>query len=156
MDIQIDSREKPKAIGKILKCFDENNVSYYVSKLYVGDYMNLDNPRLIIDRKQNLNEICGNVCQGHSQLINELIRARGAGIKIIYLIEHGCGICRLENVKGWQNPRLRVSPKAMTGERLYKALLTISDKYDTQFLFCSKGETGSRIIELLDGVGADE
>ena len=62
MDIQIDSREKAKAIRKILKTFDDKGINHYTSKLFVGDYMSLDNPRLIIDRKQNLQELCGNVC----------------------------------------------------------------------------------------------
>ena len=54
MDIQIDTREKQRAIRKILKTFDDNGVKHFSSKLLVGDYMSLDNPRLIIDRKQNL------------------------------------------------------------------------------------------------------
>ena len=61
MDIQIDSREKARAIKKIIAEFDKQNVRYYISKLWAGDYMSLDNPRLIIDRKQNLTEICSNV-----------------------------------------------------------------------------------------------
>lgn len=67
MDIQIDSREKVRAIRKIVKTFDESGVKYFSSKLLVGDYMSLDNPRLIIDRKQNLQELCGNVCQQHEK-----------------------------------------------------------------------------------------
>ena len=61
MDIQIDSREKARAIKKIIAEFDKQNVRHYISKLWAGDYMSLDNPRLIIDRKQNLTEICSNV-----------------------------------------------------------------------------------------------
>lgn len=56
MDIQIDSREKARAIKKIIKIFDENGIKHFSSKLLVGDYMSLDNPRLIIDRKQNLHD----------------------------------------------------------------------------------------------------
>ena len=44
MDIQIDSREKPEAIKQILAEFDRAKVHYFKSKLYVGDYQNLDNP----------------------------------------------------------------------------------------------------------------
>lgn len=50
MDIQIDSREKSRAIRKIIRTFDEQGVKHFSSKLLVGDYMSLDNPRLIIDR----------------------------------------------------------------------------------------------------------
>ena len=56
MQIQIDTREKARAITKILAEFERQGVRHYSSKLYVGDYMSLDNPRLIIDRKQNLQE----------------------------------------------------------------------------------------------------
>ena len=52
MNIQIDSREKARAIRKIVAEFDRQGVDHFVSKLYVGDYMNYDNPRLIIDRKR--------------------------------------------------------------------------------------------------------
>lgn len=54
MVIQIDSREKPRAIGKILDEFDRQGVRHFVSKLYVGDYQRLDNSLLVVDRKQNL------------------------------------------------------------------------------------------------------
>lgn len=41
--------------------------------------------------------------------------------------------------------------KALTGEKLYKILLTIKEKYGCEFLFCDKSQTGRRIIELLRG-----
>ena len=149
--IQIDSREKAKAIKNIIAEFDRQNVQYYTSKLYVGDYMNLDNPRLIIDRKQNLNEIYGNLCQQHKRFTDELSRANEAGIKLIILVEHGGTIKTLEDVKGWYNPRLKVSPYAWDGMRLFKVMYTTAKKYNTEFLFCNKLQTGKRIIELLGG-----
>lgn len=168
MNIQIDSREKTKAIQKILKEFDRQGVSHFVSKLYVGDYMNFDNPRLIIDRKQNLTELCGNVCQGHNRFRDEILRANEHGIEIIILCEHGKGIERLEDVIWWDNPRrierykdlhtgkwLQRETKALTGEKLYKILSTFQRKYGCRFLFCNKEETGRRIIELLGGEPVD-
>lgn len=149
--IQIDSREKAKAIKNILAEFDRQSVQYYTSKLYVGDYMSLDNPRLIIDRKQNLNEVCSNLCQQHKRFVAELVRANEAGIKLIILVEHGGGIKKLEDVKGWYNPRLKVSPYAWDGLRLFKVMYTTAKKYNTEFMFCNKSQTGKRIIELLGG-----
>ncbi len=105
MNIQIDSREKARAIRKIVAEFDRQGVDHFVSKLYVGDYMNYDNPRLIIDRKQDLTELCGNVCQGHNRFRDEILRAREHGIEIIILCEHGRGIECLEDVIWWRNPR---------------------------------------------------
>lgn len=161
MTIQIDSREKQRAIQKILAAFDGAGVSHFISKLYVGDYMNMDNPRTIIDRKQNLTELCANVCQNHDRFRRELLRAKDAGIQMIILCEHGKDIRQLEDVIFWKNPRgtKRVrtdhgwetqKTKAMTGETLYKILETISRKYDVRFVFCDKEHTGQRIMELLN------
>lgn len=147
--VQIDSREKPRAITRILAEFQKQGVKYYTSKLYVGDYMNLDNPRLVIDRKQNLNEVALNVCQEHKRFVDELTRARDAGIHLIILVEHGRSIETLEDVIWWDNPRLQVSPKAMTGEKLYKIMCTISEKYGCEWAFCQKANTGKKILELL-------
>lgn len=164
MDIQIDSREKARAIRKILKIFDDHNVRYFTSKLLVGDYMSLDNPRLIIDRKQNLQELCGNVCQQHERFKRELIRAMDAGIQLVILVEHGPDIRTLEDVYFWKNPRKhevrwktkngkRVkyveSVKAVDGNQLYKSLCTIRDRYNVRFEFCEKKDTGRKIMELL-------
>lgn len=151
MTIQIDTREKARAIKQIVSYFDEMGVQHYTSKLYVGDYMSLDNPRVVIDRKQNLQEICGNVCQQHERFINELKRAKENGIKVIILCEHGCNIKSLEDVQKWVNPRLRTSPKAVSGKQLFKILFTIKQKYDVDFVFCDKRMTGYKIIELLGG-----
>ena len=151
MTIQIDTREKEKAIDKIIFELEKQGIDYVSSKLYVGDYMNFDNPRLVIDRKQNLNELCSNVCQQHKRFRNELIRAKEHNIKIIILCEHGGTIKSLEDVKLWENPRLKKSPNAITGERLYKVLITIKEKYNIDFDFCEKPETGGKIIEILGG-----
>ena len=151
MTIQIDTREKARAIKQIVSYFDEMGIQHYTSKLYVGDYMSLDNPRVIIDRKQNLQEICGNVCQQHERFINELKRAKENGIKVIILCEHGGNIKSLEDVQKWVNPRLRTSPKAVSGKQLFKILFTIKQKYDVDFVFCDKRMTGYKIIELLGG-----
>lgn len=151
MTIWIDSREKARAIKKIISTFEKRNVKHFVSKLPVGDYIALDNPRLSIDRKQNLSELCGNVCQDHKRFRAELERANEYGIKLIILVEHGKGITCLDDVMGWENPRQKQSPMAMSGERLYKVLSTMSKRYQVDFEFCEKAETGDRIIELLGG-----
>ena len=165
MTIQIDSREHQSEYERITKQFDELGIKHFRSKLYVADYQNIDNPRTVVDRKKDLQELCGNICQQHERFRNELIRAQEAGIKIIVLCEHGEGIKSLDDVFFWQNPRKHkvtwrtvngkrvkkvVSSKAMDGEQLYKALNTISQKYGVRFEFCRKEETGRRIKELLE------
>ncbi|MDE7297342.1 MAG: ERCC4 domain-containing protein [Lachnospiraceae bacterium] len=162
MDIVVDTREKQKAIRGILAEFAKEDVRTVSSKLYVGDYMSLDNPRLVIDRKQNLTELCGNVCQQHVRFRAELARAQEHGIRLLILCEHGRGIRDLPDVAFWRNPRgikrvrqngawVNLATRAMQGETLYKALVTMEKKYGCRFLFCEKSETGRVILDILSG-----
>lgn len=151
MTIQIDSREHKWELARIQRQLTALGCRTIVSKLYVGDYQSLDNPRLVIDRKKNLQEICGNVTQQHERFQRELLKAMDAGIKLIILIEHGDDIQTLEDVYFWDNPRLAESPKATTGKSLYRSLCTIRDQYNVRFEFCTKSQTGAKIMELLDG-----
>lgn len=124
----------------------------------------MDNARLVIDRKKDLQELCGNVCQQHERFKAELIRAMEQGIKIVILCEHGPDIKSIEDVWFWQNPRKHkviwktvngqrvrtvMSEKAVDGNQLYKSLCTIRDRYNVDFVFCNKEETGRRIVEIL-------
>lgn len=149
MVIQIDTHEKKKAIVKIVEEFNRQGVKHINSKLYVGDYMSLDNAKFVIDRKQNLLEICNNVCQDHKRFINELRRANDLGVRLVFLIEHSSKIKSLEDVKEWVNPRLKKYPLAVSGQRLYEKLSVLEKTFNTKFYFCSKAETGKKIIELL-------
>ncbi|MCD8207989.1 MAG: ERCC4 domain-containing protein [Bacteroidales bacterium] len=162
MQIQVDSREKPRAIKSILAEFERQEVGYFISKLYVGDYMNTANTSLVVDRKQNLFELCSNVCQDHERFRRELIRAQEHGIHIIFLCEHGQGIRCMEDIIWWDNPRrhfrqrdpetgswIEVETKATSGDTLFKILRTLERKYGCEFMFCDKKETGDRIIRIL-------
>lgn len=165
MVIQIDSREHKWEMARVQRQLESLGVKTIVSKLYVGDYQSLDNGRLVIDRKKDLLELCGNVCQQHERFRAELIRAQEAGIQIIILCEHGPDITSLQDVYFWQNPRKHEvrwktvngrriktveSSKAVDGEQLFRSLITMRDKYGVRFEFCSKDVTGSRIKELLE------
>lgn len=168
MVIQIDSREKPRATKLIIEEFDRQGIKHPTSKLLVGDYMSFDNPRLIVDRKQNLSELCANVCQNHDRFRRELVRAQENEIKLVFLVEHGHGINCLNDVVFWANPRrykrvrdtntgkwFEVETKAMTGDVFYKILCTQRERYGCEFLFCEKKDTGRRIIEILSGGSYD-
>lgn len=164
MIIQIDSREKARAIKNIIKEFECQGIKHPVSKLMVGDYMNYDNPRLIIDRKQNLSELCSNVCGDHERFRRELLLAKRNEICVIFLVEHGHGIRNLSDVIWWNNPRRwkrvmnqetgeweDIETKAMEGHVLYKILKTQERKYGCKFVFCEKKDTGKEIIRILGG-----
>ena len=156
MVIQIDTREHDSAVKQIKQYFTDNDVLFYDSKLFVGDYMSIDNARFCVDRKKDLFELCQNVCQDHKRFVKELERANRYGIKLVFLIEHGADIRSLDDVKGWVNPRLKKSKLAVSGERLYKILSVLEETYGTKFYFCRKDQTGRGIIKLLKMNGGDK
>lgn len=172
--IYIDSREKPKAIKKIEKYFDDHDVQYVSSKLYVGDYQLVSNGNTVVDRKQNLTEVCGNLTQQHERFRREALKAKELGVKLIILVEHGISVKSLADVETWINPRRYaycrkygisthgdvekniseyvahggVRPPT-SGEQLAKMMRTMSERYGIQWEFCEKKDTGKRILELL-------
>ena len=152
MIIQIDSREKPRAISQIVEEFDRQGIQHYVSKMYVGDYCSPASPGVVIDRKQNLSEVCNNIgstAANHERFRREILRAKAIGIRVIVLVEHGCGFRQLSDVQKWQNPRVKKNPNATSGVKLYRIMETMAERYGIEWQFCNKSETGKRIIEIL-------
>ena len=149
LTVLMDTREKPKAVQTIMKQFEAAGVRVIRTKLWVADYQLFDNPHLVVDRKQTLSELCNNVVQDHKRFRDELIRAQEVGISVVVLVEHGGGIKSLEDVPNWVNPRLKVSPLAVSGERLYKILKAMEYTYKVRFEFCTKAQTGKRILQIL-------
>ena len=150
MQIQIDSREKARAIEKIICEFQKQNVKHFISKMYIGDYCNLLNPLVLIDRKANIAEIAGNACKGHARFKRELCRLDDIGGKMYILIEQdkidGKPITCLEDIILW-------APKygEIMGDRIYRILKSWQNKHNIEYVFCAKRNTGKKIIELLGG-----
>lgn len=159
MELLIDTREKGRAIKKIIAEFDKQQISYDGQALYIGDYMSLDNARRVVDRKQNLSELYTNMCHegkkgknyaSCQRFVKELERSNKMRVGIYFLIEHGNGIQTLEDVKKWHNPQLDKTPYAWTGEYMYHRMKLLLKQYPyIRFRFCNKNETGQKIIELL-------
>lgn len=174
MIIQIDSREKAKAIKRIEAEFDKQGIKHPISKLIVGDYMNYDNPRVIVDRKQNMNEVVSNLIQEHVRFRAEMLRAMELEIQLIFLVEDGYMIRSLDDVEKWKNPRIWSycrkygiptygdlqeniqefvshggQKPPVSGPQIAKTMRTVSERYGVRWEFCSKNQTGKRIIELL-------
>ena len=149
MTIAVDTREKARAITKILAEFDERGVPYVSTKLYCGDYQDIANGLNVVDRKQNLLELAGNLGKDWPRFKRELQRAQEAGIHITVLCEHGRGVSCLDDVAKWVNPRLKESPLCLSGEALYRKMTAISRGYGVAWEFCDKKDTGRRILEIL-------
>ena len=162
MQIQVDSREKARAITKIICEFQKQEVKHFISKMYIGDYCNLHNPLVLIDRKQNITEIAGNATEPRknveidgkilrlNRFEKELYRLKKIGGKMFILIEQdkidGKKIETLEDVILWENKHGTVQ-----GDRIYRILKSWQNKHNIEYVFCAKRDTGKRIIELLRG-----
>lgn len=144
-----DTRNKPGKHDNVENYLRDNGHTIIRSKMYVGDIALLHDQSVCIDLKQNLQEVCSNICQQHVRFRNELIRAQEANIRLLFLVQHSRSIRTLSDVRHWKNPRRAVSPYALDGMEIYKRLVTIETKYHTKFYFCDKTHTGKAIIQLL-------
>ena len=148
MVIQVDTREQK--YEHVTKYFDSQGIKWVKSKCVVGDYVNLENPMVVIDRKKDLQEVAGNVCQQHERFIRELELAKELGYKMIVLVEEPTMIC-LEDVCHWYNWRRKKNPKAITGKTLYRIMSTVAEKYGCDRRFTSKTMCGATLIARLSG-----
>lgn len=146
MVIQIDTREQK--YDHVVNYLDSQGIKHVRSKCVVGDYVNLENPMVVIDRKKDLQEVAGNVCQQHDRFIRELELAKELGYKMIVLVEEP-SITNVEQVFGWYNWRRKKNPRAVSGKTLHKIMVTIQEKYGVEWQFTTKQKCGEKIVELL-------
>ena len=150
--IIVDTREKPRAVVKILAEFDRQGVAYVRRALNFADYADPEKlPGTVIDRKQNLLEVAYNCVQDRKRFVREIERCNRAGCRLVVLIEHGGQIRQLTDVIRWKNPRLKESPLAVSGDRLFRIMKAMEGYYGIEWQFCDKRQTGKRIIEILEG-----
>lgn len=125
---------------KVLRC-----------KLPFGDYA--PPPRVAVDTKANMSEIATNIGNSadHKRFREELKLAQMYGCHLVVLVENDEGIRTLEDVRRWMNPRRFYSSKAIDGERLYKSMATMSERYGVEFRFCAPEDAGRIVVEILEG-----
>lgn len=152
--ILIDSREKPKAIQTIKEQFDRAGVTYEVSKLLFGDYMDYNRPGIVVDRKQNIAEVAKNCTVEHDRFENELKRAKKAGAKLVILVEQNrykdrgnwVHVNDIADLMLWSGPHTTIR-----GEKIFRVLSAWCSKYDLEVMFCDKRQTGNKILEIIYG-----
>jgi hypothetical protein len=110
---------------------------------------------VVIDRKKDLQEVCGNVTQQHDRFVRELELAKELGYKMIVLVEEP-NIKQLVDVCGWYNWRKRKNPRALNGKTLYKIMKTMQDKYGFEWRFTTKQKCGETIVKILSEGKKDE
>lgn len=162
-----DTRQHDKKHELKNAYFEKEGITVINSKLPFGDYALLTDLSRVIDTKRNLQELVGNVIQGHERFSKEVDNCFKNGIEIIILIEEK-GMRKLEDVKTWKNPRLRrwrkirrmheagkwtsihISAKPPTDNiSLLNIMWTFGKKHHVRWEFCDPEDAGRRVIELL-------
>lgn len=136
-----------------------------------GDYYRAGS-NVVVDTKRNVAEIAQNIGgESHARFREECRRAQRDGYLLIVLIENTERIMSLPDLKKWTNThcikcairnRKRCNPretngkcprhntrKPIQGERLAKAMATMSAKYGVRFEFCNPNDSAKIICELL-------
>lgn len=129
--------------------FEELGVELIRNKLPFGDYCLP--PYISVDTKADMDEIAMDIGSDHTRFRNECIKAKNAGCQLIILVENTQGIRCVDDVSKWINPRLVYSPNAISGERLMKAMKSMSRKYSVEFVFCHPEESADYVVKLLGG-----
>lgn len=127
-----------------------NGIEIVRTKLLVGDYTLPANQSVCIDSKMSMVEVSQNIYQDHKRFTNELQLAKECGIKLIVLIEDET-VRNWSDLLKWTNPQPNAGPLTPNGERCYKVMKALENKYGCEFRFCTKDQTGEVIIELLKG-----
>lgn len=128
-----------------------------------------------VDTKADLNELMGNIIHDHNRFRDECILAQQNGIQLTILIESAPEVRCLEDVKRWRNwkqlgaycrrNKIKMGDgmfdrieefvshggqkPPVSGEQLYKAMVTMSQKYGVRYAFISPENSGKAIAYLL-------
>lgn len=146
----------------------ENGTLVIRNGLPFGDYCIM--PSIVVDTKQNIQEIYMDLISDHVRFKNSCILAKECGSKFVILIENTDGITCIEEVQNWDNPRLKEWYKIKAahdkGKMLYKkipnkapatslvlmkTMQTMQERYDVIFDFCTPEESAQKVLDILQG-----
>ena len=130
--------------------------------------------KIAVDRKNSIDEICGNLCstqREHERFREEAITAQKAGAVFYVVVENTEGIKSVLDIPKWSNPRLhrynKINYMHKLGKwqnvknsgrrppcdniRLMKTMMTMAQKYNIHWILCSPYESATMIVKLLSG-----
>lgn len=155
-----DTRNKPGKHELKRRHFESEGWRVARTKLYVGDYM-LPGGLVSIDTKESIYELACDLRQQHDRFRRECERADESGIALVILVENDDGVSDLFGLADWIEPlghfaaRQKKSKgrvkKRISGTQLYRACKTMETRYGVRFDFCTPGEAGARVLEILEG-----
>lgn len=144
MIIEMDTRNQVD--NYVTDYLDKQNIKWIRNKLYSGDVKLLNDTKVIIDLKKDINEIASNLCRTteHERLKREIERAREIGCKRFIFMVKVKDITCVDEIINWKSKYSKVKP-----ETLIKIIKTFSERYGVEFMFYKKNEIAPKIVELL-------
>ena len=134
--LQIDSRERNNL--HIVEFFNQGGIKTISSKLYIGDYVNFNNPTVIVERKASWLEMAGNLGKQHARFKAELERLDSIGGKMYIVVEETTPL------RFWKHKRSQ-----MSGAVMLKIIAAWKQKHNIEVVQCDKQDTGKVITDLL-------
>lgn len=148
--------------------WDAHGVGVVRAKLDVGDYCAFGS-NVTVDTKKGLTETAACCGRDHARFAREMDRARGAGFRLVVLIETGGPYHEVPDVSRWVGVACRrcehrrygrcdpVSSmscrrwrsKPLQGATLAKIMRGMERDHDCRFELCHPAHTARRICELL-------
>nr|DAR28328.1 MAG TPA: ATP-dependent RNA helicase [Caudoviricetes sp.] len=158
--IEEDTRQQAGKHEAKREWFAAHGFEVVRTKLYVGDYRFVGGVRCV-DTKCSIAELAADIDQQHDRFRRELKNARGAGYELTVLVENEDGVRDLDGLAAWAEPaasfaKRKHAKRRISGLRLAKACMTMSDRYGVSWAFCSPEEAGAKVIEILTGGAGHE
>ena len=143
-DLKIIADSREQVNQHLTAYWDKKNVPYFTRKLDVGDYsaqigdLTLERD-IAVERKRNIDEICGNLSQDRDRFEREFLRAKAKGTKVFLIIENST----------WSdiylhNYRSQLSPKS-----LMASLMSWQIRFNITVIFCEPENTPRLIHQIL-------
>jgi ERCC4-type nuclease len=156
MRIITDTRENRNQ--RILEAFCLKGIDFKVKKLEFGDYsIEGYEDKICIERKQNLTELAGNFTNGRARFEAEFIRAMEAGAKMYLLIEDEKSRDKMALRQAMDTQKVEDKIKfaktwrsQFSGNSMVASIVSWMKKYNFDIIFCSKGKSGEKIIEIFN------
>ena len=143
-----DTRQKESKHELKHQYWSKHKTNVVRSALPFGDYIKA--PTIAIDTKQDISEICGNICGAVREKIrfnDECKLAMESGCKLIFLIEDK----RYDCIEDLYGKSIYVhNGMIVPGDQLATAMHTLEGRYGCEFMFCDPKEAGRIIMELLE------
>ena len=141
MNVIVDSREQKQHVKEYL---DKKGVGIIERKLDVGDYsaqiddMTFEHS-IAIERKNSIDELCGNLTSQRDRFEREFLRAKALGCKVFLIIENA----------SWNDVLCHNYSSLMDSKSLFASLCAWQARFNVTIVFADKANMASILYGIL-------